>query len=103
MPVTVEKLALQRANGLFPAAIAIVNQTLSELKDNRYSFLHPNELNFFAALKFERAQHSYLLGRFAAKSAWSTFAENNVMTAVEITAGIFQQPVLYCLTGKCAA
>ncbi|AMP97928.1 4'-phosphopantetheinyl transferase [Pedobacter cryoconitis] len=103
MPITVEKIVLQRANGQFPAAIAIVSQTLSELKDNRYSFLHPNELNFFAAFKFERAQHSYLLGRFAAKSAWSAFAENfaenNVMTAVEVTAGIFQQPVLYLPDG----
>ena len=99
MPITVEKLVLQRANGQFPAAIAIVNQTLSELKDNRYSFLHPNELNYFAGLKFDRAQHSYLLGRFAAKSAWSAFAENNLMTTVEVTAGIFQQPVLYLPEG----
>lgn len=99
MRIAVEKLVLKRADILFPAAIAIVNQTLTELKNIRYSFLHPNELNFFDTLKFEKAQHSYLLGRFAAKSAWSAFAENGLMTAAEITAGIFQQPVLYLPDG----
>ncbi|RAJ27260.1 4'-phosphopantetheinyl transferase family protein [Pedobacter cryoconitis] len=95
MNIVVEKLVLHRAEGLFPAAIAIVKQPLNALKEIRHSFLHPNELKFFDTLKFERVQHSYLLGRFAAKKAWSVFAEDNAMTAVEITAGIFQQPVLY--------
>ena len=97
--IVVENLVLQRADGVFPAAIAIVNQTLNELKNIRYSFLHPNELSFFETLKFARVQHSYLLGRFAAKRALFAFVENFVMTEVEIAAGIFQQPIVY-LPGK---
>jgi 4'-phosphopantetheinyl transferase len=93
--IAVEKFVLQRAGGLFPAAIAVVNQPLAVLKETRYSFLHVNELSYFDTLKVPKVQHSYLLGRYAAKKALGAFMDNVVLTDVQITSGIFQQPVLY--------
>ncbi|MGS2738238.1 4'-phosphopantetheinyl transferase family protein [Sinomicrobium sp. M5D2P17] len=97
--VAVEKFALQRADGAFPAAIAMVNNSLAVLKETRHSFLHNNELNFFDTLKFPKVQHSYLLGRYAAKMALGVFMENSVLTDLRIDSGIFQQPVLYLAEG----
>lgn len=97
--IAVEKFVLQRAGGLFPAAIAVVNQPLAVLKEMRHSFLHVNELGFFDTLRVSKVQHSYLLGRYAAKSALGAFMDDVVLTDVQITSGIFQQPVLHLADG----
>ncbi|WP_052496649.1 4'-phosphopantetheinyl transferase family protein [Pedobacter lusitanus] len=97
--IAVEKFVLQRTGGLFPAAIAAVNQPLIVLKNNCHSFLHESEVNHLHTLKLPKVQHSYLLGRYAAKSALSAFADHMVLTEVQISSGIFQQPVLYLPQG----
>jgi len=97
--IAVEKFVLQRAGGLFPAAIAAVNQPFVVLKETRHSFLHVNELSFFDTLKMPKVQYSYLLGRYAAKRALGAFMDNILLTDVQITSGIFQQPVLYLANG----
>lgn len=93
--VAVEKLAMQRADGLHPAAMAVVQNSLAQLSEIRHSFLHKKELDFFDTLKFSKVQHSYLLGRYAAKMALNAFMDDIVITEARIGAGIFQQPVLY--------
>lgn len=93
--IAVEKLALQRADGLHPAAIAVVKNSLTQLKEIRHSFLHEKEQDFFDTLKLPKVQHSYLLGRYAAKMALSIFMDDIVLTDARISSGIFQQPVLY--------
>ncbi|WP_165571880.1 4'-phosphopantetheinyl transferase family protein [Chryseobacterium sp. JM1] len=94
-----EKLALQRVHGLFPATVAIVEDSLTQLKEIRHSFLHEKELIFFDTLKLPEVQKSYLLGRYAAKMALSTFMDDIVPTDVWVGRGIFQQPVLYLAEG----
>ncbi|ASK28892.1 4'-phosphopantetheinyl transferase [Chryseobacterium sp. T16E-39] len=91
----VEKLSLLRADADYPAAIAVVNNPLVQLKEIRHSFLHEKELNFFDTLKLNKVQHSYLLGRYAAKMALSAFMNDVIITDARIESGIFQQPVLY--------
>ncbi|MFZ4927992.1 4'-phosphopantetheinyl transferase family protein [Chryseobacterium sp. Mn2064] len=93
--IVVEKLFLQRADGLHPAAIAAVRNSLDQLREIRQSFLHEKELEFFDTLKFPKVQHSYLLGRYAAKMALKTFMNDIVVTEARVGAGVFQQPVLY--------
>jgi 4'-phosphopantetheinyl transferase len=97
--IAVEKFVLQRAGGLFPAAIAVVNQPLGILKETRHSFLHTDELSFFDTLRLDKVQHSYLLGRYAAKSALGAYMDNIVLTDVRVSSGVFQQPVLYLAGG----
>lgn len=97
--IAVEKLALQRADGLYPAAIAVVKNSLAQLKEIRHSFLHEKELDFFDTLKLPKVQHSYLLGRYAAKMALNNFIDDAVLTDMKIESGIFQQPVLYLAEG----
>ena len=97
--IAVEKFVLQRTGGLFPAAIALVNQPLVVLKETRHSFLHSNELDVFDTLKMPKVQHSYLLGRYAAKRALGAFMADVVLTDVQVSSGIFQQPVLHLADG----
>lgn len=93
--IVAEKLALQRETELFAAAIAVVNNSLTQLKERRHLFLHEKELLFFNTLKSAKVQHSYLLGRYAAKMALGVFMDAAVLTDIWIGSGVFQQPVLY--------
>ncbi|MGY0035198.1 4'-phosphopantetheinyl transferase family protein [Pedobacter sp. NJ-S-72] len=76
-----------------------MNQPLVVLKELSRSFLHMNELSFFDTLKVSKVQHSYLLGRYAAKRALGAFTDNPVLTDAQVSSGIFQQPVLYLANG----
>ncbi|MBB5637247.1 phosphopantetheine--protein transferase-like protein [Pedobacter cryoconitis] len=97
--IAVEKFELQRAGGLFPAAIAVVNEPLAVLIEMRHSFLHADELVSFDKLKMPKVQQSYLLGRYAAKKALGALMNNIKLTDAKISSGIFQQPVLYLAGG----
>lgn len=60
------------------------------------SFLHPEELNYYHSLKYERRMRSFLSGRYAAKTAiagWGGEAQLREMHEMRIDQGIFQQPV----------
>ncbi len=60
-------------------------------------FLHAEELETFRALKVEKRQVSYLLGRFTAKSALGICAGPGFdPTAAVILSGVFSQPVVHC-------
>lgn len=62
-----------------------------------HEFLHPEELDLFQGLKIERRQASYLLGRYAAKSALGKCAGLGFEASRTLVAtGIFSQPVVHC-------
>jgi 4'-phosphopantetheinyl transferase len=64
-------------------------------------FLHREELEIFRALKVERRQISYLLGRYTAKSALQKCVGSDFEpTLVPIVSGIFNQPVVHGVTAR---
>lgn len=92
--VAVEKLLLKRTDSEFLVCIAATNLTLDDLIILSKTFLHPDELRYLKSLKVPRAQYSYLLGRYAAKTAVGAYTNNAVFTDVRIYPGVFNQPIL---------
>jgi 4'-phosphopantetheinyl transferase len=66
---------------------------LSELASD---FLGPAEQAYFSTLRFVRRQRSYLLGRYAAKLALRDLVHESDLRAIEITRGVFDQPIARC-------
>jgi len=70
------------------------NVDFRALLNNKESFLHTKELEFFAQLKHQRRQQSYLQGRYAAKLALSHKHPNINLSTVFIDRGVFGFPVI---------
>ncbi len=64
------------------------------LDHDRALFLHRNELAYYQRLPAPKRQQSYLLGRYAAKRALTTFLETADPTLIEVASGIFTQPIV---------
>ncbi len=64
------------------------------LDRDRALFLHPNELAYYQRLPARQRQQSYLLGRYTAKQALTTFLETTDPTHIEVAPGIFTQPIV---------
>lgn len=92
--VAIEKLLVKRTDREFLAYITAINLTLDNLIVLSEAFLHPDELRYFMSLRVPRAQHSYLLGRYAAKMAVGAYINNPVFTDIRIYPGVFNQPIL---------
>jgi 4'-phosphopantetheinyl transferase len=90
------QIALLREDFSGNAAIAWVKMTdYATLARYSGEFLHPREIEVFNAFKIHRRQASYLLGRFAAKSALAEhWGQGFAASAVAIAAGVFNQPVV---------
>lgn len=73
----------------------MVEASLAALKKEMPNFLHPKELEYWHALKFERRQQSYLLGRYCAKKAITNYNKNLNFSDIYIKPGIFEQPIVY--------
>jgi len=58
--------------------------------------LGENEAAYFSTLRFARRQGSYLLGRYAAKTALSSVLAEPDLRAIEIERGVFEQPIVRC-------
>ena len=58
--------------------------------------LGENEAAYFSTLRFARRQESYLLGRYAAKTALSSVLSEPDLRAIEIERGVFEQPIVRC-------
>jgi len=58
--------------------------------------LGKNEVAYFSTLRFARRQGSYLLGRYAAKTALSSVLSEADLSAIEIERGVFEQPIVRC-------
>lgn len=90
----IEGLVLQREKRHFHAHLCIAPLSLSDLKSTRSLFLHGNENSYFNKLEFERRQHSYLLGRYCAKSVLSKYLNEEDFTSIFIRRGVFDYPVV---------
>ncbi|MCG8400964.1 MAG: 4'-phosphopantetheinyl transferase superfamily protein, partial [Firmicutes bacterium] len=60
--------------------------------------LHPQERDYYDALKFEKRIKSYLMGRFVAKQAVAFLTGNHNLEDILIHPGIFTQPIVVCHT-----
>ncbi|MGI6668762.1 MAG: 4'-phosphopantetheinyl transferase family protein [Acetivibrionales bacterium] len=58
------------------------------------NFLNEGELEYFKSLSFQRRRNSYLLGRYAAKMAVSSLANEEDLKKIVIRNGVFNHPVL---------
>lgn len=62
-----------------------------------YSFLlNTWEREYYSKLHYERKRKSYILGRYAAKTAVKTALNIESLTEIEIRNGIFDQPLIRC-------
>lgn len=77
------------------AALCLVSAPLSELNQQIQQFLHPEEIQYWSSLAFEKRQHSYLLGRYAAKQAFAYLDHQSPSPEIHLKSGVFGQPVLY--------
>ncbi|MGH1325465.1 4'-phosphopantetheinyl transferase family protein [Bacillus pretiosus] len=57
-------------------------------------YLHMNENSYFLTIKFKKRLESYLVGRYAAKKAVSAFIKDERLHEIQITPGIFNQPIV---------
>ncbi|ARX70073.1 MULTISPECIES: 4'-phosphopantetheinyl transferase family protein [Bacillus] len=88
------ELVLKQKNKLYKTNVCIcysssINQYLETVK-----YLHLNERAYFLTLKFEKRVESYLAGRYAAKMAISASIKNERLHEIQITSGIFNQPIV---------
>jgi phosphopantetheinyl transferase (holo-ACP synthase) len=88
-------LSLRRAAQEIEAVFGFVTAGEFEfLRDRAADFLSEPELRYFAGLRFERRQQSYLLGRFAAKLAAGEYLREGALKKIEVFAGVFEQPLV---------
>ena len=96
MQIHEQTLLLTRPESKFKAQLCLINESLTSLKNNLSDFLHEKELSYFYTLKYEKRQHTYLLGRYAAKKAISTYYGIKKLNTVLVEIGVFQQPIVQC-------
>jgi len=90
----VRLLPILRGSDRLTAALAFAVE--SDLPAAGPDFLCGSEVTYFAGLKFERRQRSYLLGRYAAKLAVRELVGQPDLTRIEIRRGVFEQPLVSC-------
>jgi len=90
----VEKVALKRLDRSFTAFLCLACNKFDILKNSKETFLHPEELDYFKTLSFERRQKSYLLGKFCAKYALSLPLDAKALSSILIQSGVFEHPVV---------
>jgi len=88
-------LPLRHNDKLLNASICISKSPLDLLRIKTSIFLHPKEQAYFNTLQYPKRQHSYLLGRYCAKQAISSYMQNECMTSSWIESGVFHQPIVY--------
>lgn len=89
-----KRLQLYREEGVYDVGFCLTTASLEDLVAKSAAFLHPKERAYFDGLAFPKRQHSYLLGRFAAKEAIGSHRKYTAPTAVLIENGVFQQPFI---------
>jgi 4'-phosphopantetheinyl transferase len=90
-------LTIHRGDDKLPAGLVVAFDSegchISELAAD---FLGPAEQAYFSTLRSVRRQRSYLLGRYAAKLALRDLLHESNLRAIEITRGVFDQPIARC-------
>lgn len=89
-----QSLQLYRQKGTYTACLHIEHLSLEQLQLLQVQCLHPNELTYFNTLPAARRQHSYLLGRYAGKSAIAGYLQEHDLRRIEIKPGVFEQPIV---------
>jgi 4'-phosphopantetheinyl transferase len=74
--------------------LCIVNALFDEVNELAFEFLHPYEQGFLETFSFQRRQHSYMLGRYAAKLAVAHYRGISSLNEICITTGVFGQPIV---------
>jgi 4'-phosphopantetheinyl transferase len=90
-------LSIRRKEACLQAQLVLAfEDDVSCLNELAAEFLGSSERLYFSALRFERRQMSYLLGRYAAKLALSHVFSEPDLRNIEITRGVFEQPIVQC-------
>jgi 4'-phosphopantetheinyl transferase len=88
-------LHLTREARSFDAVLGVAaERDYSQIVAQAGDFLAPQEAAYFGGLRFIRRQQSYLLGRYAAKIALQQALDEPDLKALEITPGVFGQPLV---------
>ncbi len=94
----VKKIRLKRQKSSFTAFLCFSCNKLDILKDNKETFLHSEELDYFKTLSFKKRQKSYLLGKFCAKKALllplAVTRNEKALSSILIRSGVFEHPVV---------
>ena len=91
------RLPLERSDGLVPACFGFVRGAdLGFLDDWAGAALGPRERAGLSQCRSPLRRLSYLSGRFAARQAVAAYFEGHPKTPFEITAGVFNQPIVRC-------
>ncbi len=88
------ELSLNRAEESFRAGVCFCFFEKSGNWLEKDSYLHPQEHEYFNALKFEKRRKDYLLGRYCAKRAIQVLEQDARPENIFIDHGVFSQPVV---------
>jgi len=91
---SVEKIELHRPDRRFDAYLCLSTDNVNAGEYQINSFLSRAEQEYYAALKFQRRQFSYLIGRYCAKHALCAYLDETDATRFSIHAGVFNQPIV---------
>jgi 4'-phosphopantetheinyl transferase EntD len=89
----------RRETELKAMLIALFYHDASSLLEFAAEILGPTETAHFLSIRFGRRQQSYLFGRYAAKLALRDLLEEPDLRAIEITRGVFEQPIVHYTGG----
>lgn len=74
-------------------AICICNDSNSNLDESEKNLCNEERM-FYNSIKHEGRKISYLLGRFAAKKAISSYANESLLGMISVRKGIYNQPIV---------
>ena len=95
LPNAPVRLALHRKELTTEAVFAWVHTAAyAALHQTCTGILHPNELAQYERFAVPRRQTSFLLGRYVAKQALAVLLGESVYANIEITPGVFTQPIV---------
>lgn len=91
-PVTIRRGDTQ----LRAMLVVVFNDPGNTWMEAASKLLGESETAYFSTLRVARRQGSYLLGRYAAKTALSAVLSEPELRAIEIERGVFEQPIVRC-------
>jgi len=91
-PVTIRRGETQ----LRAMMVVVFSDPANNWMEAASNLLGESEAAYFSTLRFAGRQRSYLLGRYAAKTALSAVISEPDLSAIEIERGVFEQPIVRC-------
>jgi len=96
VPISIKRERLLVTAYFASIALAEYNLIVNKAQD----ILHPSEGVYFKSLRYINRRKSYLLGRYVSKKVISHYIKENNLTSIEISSGIFGQPIVQCNTNQ---